>query len=172
MLSDIWIYKKNEKIFFIILVILLITLALQNWMLGVLTAIVIAGLGIIIERNDYKQERILLAYLDELSAGVEAGTIYAVKNLPLGIAMIDENRKFVWANGVFAHGLMQSLAKRIILKISLQMFGFLRFGGKPDGMTLIMKKVITVCFINLFLQLKKTDLLLWCSILLIERIWH
>ena len=70
MLSDIWIYKKNEKIFFIILVILLITLALQNWMLGVLTAIVIAGLGIIIERNDYKQERILLAYLDELSAGV------------------------------------------------------------------------------------------------------
>ena len=83
MLSDIWIYKKNEKIFFIILVILLITLALQNWMLGVLTAIVIAGLGIIIERNDYKQERILLAYLDELSAGVEAGTIYAVKNLPL-----------------------------------------------------------------------------------------
>ena len=138
MLSDIWIYKKNEKIFFIILVILLITLALQNWMLGVLTAIVIAGLGIIIERNDYKQERILLAYLDELSAGVEAGTIYAVKNL----------------------------------KISLQMFGFLRFGGKPDGMTLIMKKVITVCFINLFLQLKKTDLLLWCSILLIERIWH
>ena len=61
MLSDIWIYKKNEKIFFIILVILLITLALQNWMLGVLTAIVIAGLGRIIERNDYKQERILLS---------------------------------------------------------------------------------------------------------------
>lgn len=112
MLSDIWIYKKNEKIFFIILVILLITLALQNWMLGVLTAIVIAGLGIIIERNDYKQERILLAYLDELSAGVEAGTIYAVKNLPLGIAMIDENQKFVWANGVFRSWLNAELGEK------------------------------------------------------------
>lgn len=101
MLSEIWIYKKNEKIFLVTLFLLLVVIGCLNWMLGLLTAIVIIGFVIVIEKNDYKQERILLNYLDELSAGVEAGTIYAVKNLPLGISLMDEKRQFVWANGVF-----------------------------------------------------------------------
>lgn len=101
MLNEIWIYKKNEKIFLVTLFLLLVVIGCLNWMLGLLTAIVIIGFVIVIEKNDYKQERILLNYLDELSAGVEAGTIYAVKNLPLGISLMDEKRQFVWANGVF-----------------------------------------------------------------------
>lgn len=80
---------------------MLIALASQNWMLGLLAAIVIVAFAIIIQKNDLTQEKILMKYLDDLSAGVEAGTIYAVKNLPLGIALMDEKRNFVWANGVF-----------------------------------------------------------------------
>lgn len=42
-----------------------------------------------------------MKYLDDLSAGVSAGTVYAVKNLPIGIAMMDSGKELVWTNGVF-----------------------------------------------------------------------
>lgn len=116
MLSEIWIYKKNEKIFLVMLFLLLVVIGCLNWMLGLLTAIVIIGFVIVIEKNDYKQERILLNYLDELSAGVEAGTIYAVKNLPLGISLMDEKRQFVWANGVFRSWLKADIEEDNLFK--------------------------------------------------------
>ena len=116
MLSEIWIYKKNEKIFIVTLFLLLVVIGCLNWMLGLLTAIVIIGFVIVIEKNDYKQERILLNYLDELSAGVEAGTIYAVKNLPLGISLMDEKRQFVWANGVFRSWLKADIEEDNLFK--------------------------------------------------------
>lgn len=116
MLSEIWIYKKNEKIFLVTLFLLLVVIGCLNWMLGLLTAIVIIGFVIVIEKNDYKQERILLNYLDELSAGVEAGTIYAVKNLPLGISLMDEKRQFVWANGVFRSWLKADIEEDNLFK--------------------------------------------------------
>ena len=116
MLSEIWIYKKNEKIFLVTLFLLLVVICCLNWMLGLLTAIVIIGFVIVIEKNDYKQERILLNYLDELSAGVEAGTIYAVKNLPLGISLMDEKRQFVWANGVFRSWLKADIEEDNLFK--------------------------------------------------------
>lgn len=116
MLSEIWIYKKNEKIFLVTLFLLLVVIGCLNWMLGLLTAIVIIGFVIVIEKNDYKQERILLNYLDELSAGVEAGTIYVVKNLPLGISLMDEKRQFVWANGVFRSWLKADIEEDNLFK--------------------------------------------------------
>lgn len=116
MLSEIWIYKKNEKMFLVTLFLLLVVIGCLNWMLGLLTAIVIIGFVIVIEKNDYKQERILLNYLDELSAGVEAGTIYAVKNLPLGISLMDEKRQFVWANGVFRSWLKADIEEDNLFK--------------------------------------------------------
>lgn len=116
MLSEIWIYKKNEKIFLVTLFLLLVVIGCLNWMLGLLTAIVIIGFVIVIEKNDYKQERILLNYLDELSVGVEAGTIYAVKNLPLGISLMDEKRQFVWANGVFRSWLKADIEEDNLFK--------------------------------------------------------
>lgn len=116
MLNEIWIYKKNEKIFLVTLFLLLVVIGCLNWMLGLLTAIVIIGFVIVIEKNDYKQERILLNYLDELSAGVEVGTIYAVKNLPLGISLMDEKRQFVWANGVFRSWLKADIEEDNLFK--------------------------------------------------------
>lgn len=116
MLNEIWIYKKNEKIFLVTLFLLLVVIGCLNWMLGLLTAIVIIGFVIVIEKNDYKQERILLNYLDELSAGVEVGTIYAVKNLPLGISLVDEKRQFVWANGVFRSWLKADIEEDNLFK--------------------------------------------------------
>lgn len=101
MLNDIWVYTKTSKIMLVLLAILLILLATQNWMLGLLSFIVVAGCVAYIKRCDYKQEKLLMQYLDDLSAGVSAGTVYAVKNLPLGIALMDQNQKLVWVNNVY-----------------------------------------------------------------------
>lgn len=101
MLEEVWVQKRNEKLFCILLVITLLALASQNWMLGLLAAILDLGCLLFIKKRDMDQEKILMKYLDDLSAGVEAGTVYAVKNLPLGIAMINEKRHVVWSNGVF-----------------------------------------------------------------------
>lgn len=101
MLSDIWVYKKTSRIMLALLLAAVVMLATQNWQLGLLLFIVVAGCVVYIKRCDYYQEKRLLRYLDDLSAGVSAGTVYAVKNLPVGIAMMDEKKELVWANNVF-----------------------------------------------------------------------
>ncbi len=101
MLEKVWVQKSNEKLFFALILTNLLALLSQNWMLGVLMGIVDAACFLFIKKNDMEQERVLMRYLDDISAGVEAGTMYAVKNLPLGIAMVNEKRLVVWANDVF-----------------------------------------------------------------------
>ena len=101
MLSDIWVYKKTSRIMLILLLAATAVLAAQNWQLGLLFFIVMAGCIVYIKRCDFDQEKRLLRYLDDLSAGVSAGTVYAVKNLPVGIAMVDEKKELVWSNNVF-----------------------------------------------------------------------
>lgn len=101
MLSDIWVYKKTARILIGVLLLAVALLATQNWMLGLLVFILAAACILYVKRSDYYQERKLISYLDDLSTGVSAGTVYAVKNLPMGIAMMDEKKELVWANNVF-----------------------------------------------------------------------
>ena len=85
----------------ILLLLAVVILATQNWQLGLLLFIVVAACIVWIKRRDMMQERLLMQYLDNLSYAVSAGTSYAVKNLPVGIAVMDEKKKLVWTNGVF-----------------------------------------------------------------------
>lgn len=101
MLEKVWVQKRNEKLFCVLVIVTLLALVSQNWVLGVLLAIIDMACVIFIKKNDLEQEKILMKYLDDLSAGVEAGTVYAVKNLPLGIAMVNDKRRLVWANDIF-----------------------------------------------------------------------
>lgn len=101
MLSDIWVYKKTSRILVALLLIGVLMLATQNWQLGLLFFIVIAGFLTYVKRCDYYQEHKLMQYLNDLSFGVSVGSSYAVKNLPVGIAMMDEKKELVWANDVF-----------------------------------------------------------------------
>lgn len=101
MLGDIWVYKKTSRIYVTLLLLAVIMLATQNWQLGVLLFIIVAGCIVYTKRCDLTQEKKLMKYLDDLSAGVSAGTVYAVKNLPVGIAMMDSGNELVWTNGVF-----------------------------------------------------------------------
>lgn len=101
MLGDIWVYKKTSRIYVTLLLLAVIMLATQNLQLGVLLFIIVAGCIVYTKRCDLTQEKKLMKYLDDLSAGVSAGTVYAVKNLPVGIAMMDSGKELVWTNGVF-----------------------------------------------------------------------
>ena len=101
MLSDIWVYTRTSKLMIGLLLLAALLLATQNWPLGLLFFIIVAGVIVYVKRSDYGQEKKLLRYLDDLSSGVSAGTVYAVKNLPVGIAMMDEKKELVWANNVF-----------------------------------------------------------------------
>ena len=85
----------------ILLLLAVVVLATQNWQLGMLLFIIVAACIVWMKRCDMMQEKKLMLYLDNLSAGVSAGTSYAVRNLPLGIAVMDEKKKLVWANSVF-----------------------------------------------------------------------
>ena len=101
MLSDIWVYKKTSRILIALLIIGVLMLATQSWQLGLLFFILVTGFILYVKRCDLDQERKLMRYLDDLSSGVSAGSVYAVKNLPVGIAMMDEKKELVWANDVF-----------------------------------------------------------------------
>ncbi len=101
MLDEIWLQKKYEKLFWLLIAVTLVALACQNWVFGALFGIVDLAVVLFIKKKSYEQEERLMRYLDDLSVAVEAGTTYAVKNLPLGIAMMDEKRQVVWANEVF-----------------------------------------------------------------------
>lgn len=101
MLDKVWVQKRNEKLFFGLVAVTLLALASQNWIIGLLLAIVDLACILFIKKKSLEQEKILMRYLDDLSAGVEAGTVYAVRNLPVGIAMMDEKRRLVWANDIF-----------------------------------------------------------------------
>lgn len=101
MLEKVWVQKRTEKLFYVLVIVTLLALISQNWVLGVLLAIIDMACILFIKKSDMEQEQILMQYLDELSAGVEAGTVYAVKNLPMGIAMVNDKRRVVWANDVF-----------------------------------------------------------------------
>lgn len=92
MLNDIWVYKKTSRIIFGAAADCSGYALYPELAVGLLLFIIIAGCIVYIKRCDFYQEKKLSRYLDDLSAGVSAGTVYAVKNLPVGIAMMDEKR--------------------------------------------------------------------------------
>ena len=144
MLSNIWVYKKTSKVMISLLLAAVLVLATQNWLLGLLMFIVTAAAVVWVKRSDLMQERLLMRYLDDLSSGVSVGTVYAVRNLPLGIAVVDEKKKLVWANGVFRSWIAGTE------------------GGRRGGLTAMREERFSVYSINGFLLMSRTEHLSWC----------
>ena len=55
MLNDIWVYKKTSRIMLALLLIAVVMLSTQNWQLGLLLFIIIAGCIVYIKRCDFYQ---------------------------------------------------------------------------------------------------------------------
>lgn len=138
-----------------------LVLATQNWLLGLLMFIVTAAAVVWVKRSDLMQERLLMRYLDDLSSGVSVGTVYAVRNLPLGIAVVDEKKKLVWANGVF-RSWIAGTEEGTPLRDIIQGQKVAKLWGKAGWFDCHAGGTFSVYSINGFLLMSRTEHLSWC----------
>lgn len=99
-LHDVWLKKRSERVFGGIVVALLIILAYFNWIVAVLCAILVLGVYLVTKKGELEQEKVITDYLDSVSASVTQASNYAIRNLPIGIAIIDEKSHLIWTNSV------------------------------------------------------------------------
>ena len=166
MLDDIWVQKRNEKIFFVIMIAALSALVWFNWVVGLLFFIITGGLLIYIKKNDYQQEQVLMKYLDDLSAGVTAGSAYAIKNLPVALPLWMKKGSWYGLIMCSAPGRISKLKKADGCSSCFPEQGFPSCGENPAGLTVMWMTVITAYFIS---SLKKAGRrrempILWLSI--------
>ena len=57
MLSDIWVYTRTAKLMIGLLLLAALLLATQNWPLGLLFFIIVAGVIVYVKRSDYGRRR-------------------------------------------------------------------------------------------------------------------
>ena len=92
---------KAEFVYFAVILILLVLIALYNWVIAVLSLILIAGVFVLMHKSDTERNREISRYFDAISKSVDQATTYAVQNLPIGIAIVDKGAGLCWANSVF-----------------------------------------------------------------------
>ncbi len=100
-LHDIWLKKRSERVFGGVVIALLLVLACFNWIVAALCAILVLGIYLVTKKSELEQERVITDYLDSVSASVTQASNYAIRNLPIGIAIIDEKSQLIWGNSVF-----------------------------------------------------------------------
>lgn len=100
-LHDVWLKKRSERVFGGIVVALLLVLAYFNWVVAGLCAILVLGVYLVTKRSELDQERVITDYLDSVAGSVTQASNYAIRNLPIGIAIVDEKSHLVWGNSVF-----------------------------------------------------------------------
>lgn len=98
---DFSFYGIVEKPMIGIIIALLVVVATYNWQVGLLaTIIAIAILAFIGHRAKKRRDR-LTEYLETMASNMEQTTHYALQNLPLAIAIVDNLSNVRWSNSVF-----------------------------------------------------------------------
>ena len=80
---------------------LLIIIAVYNWVIALLALILIGGAYVLTRKNHNERNREISQFFDAISKSVDQASTYAVQNLPIGIAIIDMQSNLCWANSVF-----------------------------------------------------------------------
>ena len=93
--------RRNEEPFFLITVLLLIIIAVYNWVIALLALILIIGAYVLTRKNTNERNREISQFFDAVSQSVDQASTYAVQNLPIGIAIVDMQSSLCWANSVF-----------------------------------------------------------------------
>lgn len=93
--------RRNEEPFFLITVLLLIIIAVYNWVIALLALILIVGAYVLTRKNTNERNREISQFFDAVSQSVDQASTYAVQNLPIGIAIVDMQSSLCWANSVF-----------------------------------------------------------------------
>lgn len=93
--------KRSEEPFLYITVLLLIIIAVYNWVIALLALILIGGAYVLTRKSHNERNREISQLFDAISKSVDQASTYAVQNLPIGIAIIDMQSSLCWANSVF-----------------------------------------------------------------------
>ncbi len=100
MFKSMW-FGYNEKPMMYCIICLLAVIAYHNWILSFLCAIVIIGVYAVTRKDVVEQNKELSKYLDSISHSIDQASIYALQNMPTGIAIIDNKSHLCWSNSVF-----------------------------------------------------------------------
>lgn len=98
---DIAAIGAVEWLLLAIIVSLLFVTAWANWQLAMMCAIVVLVLLAYIGRRAMRRRDSLLRYMKTMVANVEQTSTYALQNLPMAIAIIDNKSHICWSNSVF-----------------------------------------------------------------------
>lgn len=93
--------KRPEEPFLYITVLMLIIIAVYNWVIALLALILIGGAYVLTRKSHNERNREISQLFDAISRSVDQASTYAVQNLPIGIAIIDMQSSLCWANSVF-----------------------------------------------------------------------
>lgn len=96
--------RRSEEPFLLITVLLLIIIAVYNWVIALLALILIGGAYVLTRKNHNERNREISQFFDAISKSVDQASTYAVQNLPIGIAIIDMQSNLCWANSVSVIG--------------------------------------------------------------------
>lgn len=93
--------RRSDGPFFLIAVLLILVIAVYNWIVALLGVILIGGAYVLTRKNHNERSREISQFFDAISRSVDQASTYAVQNLPIGIAIIDMQSNLCWANSVF-----------------------------------------------------------------------
>lgn len=93
--------RRSDGPFFLITVLLILVIAVYNWIIALLAVILTGGAYVLTRKNHNERSREISQFFDAISRSVDQASTYAVQNLPIGIAIIDMQSNLCWANSVF-----------------------------------------------------------------------
>lgn len=93
--------RRSDGPFFLITVLLILVIAVYNWIIALLAVILTGGAYVLTRKNHNERSREISQFFDAISRSVDQASTYAVQNLPIGIAIIDIQSNLCWANSVF-----------------------------------------------------------------------
>lgn len=88
----------DARIYLVVAAVLLLVIVFYNKYVAVLGAILLIALYLYSRERHSEQQKELSAYLDKMIYNVQEITTYALKNLPLAMAIVDTEGKVVWCN--------------------------------------------------------------------------
>lgn len=93
--------RRSDGPFLLIAVLLILVIAVYNWIVALLAVILTGGAYVLTRKNHNERSREIRQFFDAISRSVDQASTYAVQNLPIGIAIIDMQSNLCWANSVF-----------------------------------------------------------------------
>ncbi|MEN6565171.1 MAG: DHH family phosphoesterase [Veillonellales bacterium] len=90
----------DTRIYLAVAAALLLVIVFYNKYVAVLGAILLVVLYLYGRERHIEQQKAMNAYLNSMAHNVESVTTYALKNLPLAMALVDEAGRLQWGNSI------------------------------------------------------------------------